>query len=126
MKINFQNTPKNLDEKMVYNILRDYKILNCEVLIRDDEATVDDLIDVIMKNHRTYIKVSQDKPTFPLESEQTGQAPALSAASPVLIPFFLGLEPLTDVYRSVFTYTTRSTRSVLTFWIDWHASPTRL
>lgn len=71
MKINFQNTPKNLDEKMVYNILRDYKILNCEVLIRDDEATVDDLIDVIMKNHRTYIKVSQDKPTFPLESEQT-------------------------------------------------------
>lgn len=58
MKINFQNTPKNLDEKMVYNILRDYKILNCEVLIRDDEATVDDLIDVIMKNHRTYIKVS--------------------------------------------------------------------
>lgn len=58
MKINFQNPPKNLDEKMVYNILRDYKILNCEVLIRDDEATVDDLIDVIMKNHRTYIKVS--------------------------------------------------------------------
>lgn len=64
MKINFQNTPKNLDEKMVYNILRDYKILNCEVLIRDDEATVDDLIDVIMKNHRTYIKVSQKRGTF--------------------------------------------------------------
>lgn len=63
MKINFQNTPKNLDEKMVYNILRDYKILNCEVLIRDDEATVDDLIDVIMKNHRTYIKVSQKRRT---------------------------------------------------------------
>lgn len=58
MKINFQNPPKYLDEKMVYNILRDYKILNCEVLVRDDEATVDDLIDVIMKNHRTYIKVS--------------------------------------------------------------------
>lgn len=63
MKINFQNTPKNLDEKMVYNILRDYKILNCEVLIRDDEATVDDLIDVIMKNHRTYIKVSHKRRT---------------------------------------------------------------
>lgn len=61
MKINFQNPPKNLDEKMVYNILRDYKILNCEVLIRDDEATVDDLIDVIMKNHRTYIKVSLNR-----------------------------------------------------------------
>jgi ribosome-interacting GTPase 1 len=36
MKINFQATPKSLDEKMVYNILRDYKMLNCEVLIRDD------------------------------------------------------------------------------------------
>ncbi|KAK8038169.1 hypothetical protein PG994_014936 [Apiospora phragmitis] len=56
MKINFQSTPKNLDEKMVYNILKDYKMLNCEVLIRDDEATVDDLIDVIMKDHRKYIK----------------------------------------------------------------------
>lgn len=56
MKITFQNPPKRLDEKMVYNILRDYKILNCEVLVRDDEATVDDLIDVIMKDHRKYIK----------------------------------------------------------------------
>jgi uncharacterized protein len=56
MKINFAQPPKRLDEKMVYNILRDYKMLNCEVLIRDDEATVDDLIDVIMKDHRKYIK----------------------------------------------------------------------
>jgi len=56
MKINFQSPPKYLDEKMVYNILRDYKMLNAEILIRDDEATVDDLIDVIMKDHRKYIK----------------------------------------------------------------------
>ncbi|OKL63829.1 Ribosome-interacting GTPase 2 [Talaromyces atroroseus] len=56
MKISFQNPPKNLDEKMVYNILRDYKMLNCEVLVRDEYATVDDLIDVIMKDHRTYIR----------------------------------------------------------------------
>lgn len=56
VKINFQNPPKYLDDKMVYNILRDYKMLNAEVLIRDDEATVDDLIDVIMKDHRKYIK----------------------------------------------------------------------
>jgi len=56
MKINFQNPPKYLDEKMVFNILRDYKLLNCEVLFRDDECTVDDLIDVIMKDHRKYIK----------------------------------------------------------------------
>lgn len=38
MKINFQSPPKNLDDKMVYNILRDYKLLNCEVLIRDENG----------------------------------------------------------------------------------------
>lgn len=73
MKITFQATPKYLDEKMLYNILRDYKMLNCEVLVRDENgriyenldyfhiadssiATVDDFIDVIMKDHRKYIK----------------------------------------------------------------------
>ena len=75
MKITFQSPPKNLDEKMLYNILRDYKMLNCEVLVRDENgepvgrldffhgtwlnnwiATVDDFIDVIMKEHRKYIK----------------------------------------------------------------------
>ncbi|PQE10848.1 putative GTP-binding protein [Rutstroemia sp. NJR-2017a BBW] len=56
MKITFQTPPKNLDQKMIYNILRDYKILNCEVLIRDENITVDDFIDVIMKEHRKYIK----------------------------------------------------------------------
>lgn len=39
MKITFQTTPKNLDEKMLYNILRDYKMLNCEVLVRDENGT---------------------------------------------------------------------------------------
>lgn len=56
MKITFQSPPNSLDEKMVFNILRDYKLLNVEVLIRDENATVDDLIDVIMKDHRKYIK----------------------------------------------------------------------
>ncbi|EME82101.1 uncharacterized protein MYCFIDRAFT_215581 [Pseudocercospora fijiensis CIRAD86] len=56
MKITFQSPPKYLDEKMLYNILRDYKILNCEVLVRDENATIDQFIDVIMKDHRTYIK----------------------------------------------------------------------
>ena len=56
MKITFQAPPKNLDEKMLYNILRDYKMLNCEVLVRDEDATVDDFIDVIMKDHRKYVK----------------------------------------------------------------------
>ena len=56
MKITFQSPPKHLDERLLYNILRDYKILNCEVLVRDENATVDDFIDVIMKDHRTYIR----------------------------------------------------------------------
>jgi ribosome-interacting GTPase 1 len=56
MKITFQNPPKNVDQKMLYNILRDYKMLNCEVLVRDENVTVDDFIDVIMKDHRKYIK----------------------------------------------------------------------
>jgi ribosome-interacting GTPase 1 len=56
MKIGFQTPPKHLDEKMLYNVLRDYKILNCEVLVRDENATIDDFIDVIMKDHRKYIR----------------------------------------------------------------------
>lgn len=39
MKITFSSPPKKLDEKMLYNILRDYKILNCEVLVRDENGT---------------------------------------------------------------------------------------
>ena len=38
MKITFQAPPNNLDEKMLYNILRDYKMLNCEVLVRDENG----------------------------------------------------------------------------------------
>ena len=38
VKITFQATPKNLDQKMLYNILKDYRILNCEVLIRDEDG----------------------------------------------------------------------------------------
>lgn len=55
-KITFQSPPKNLSEKMVAAVLKDYKILNAEVLVRDENATVDDFIDVIMKDHRKYIR----------------------------------------------------------------------
>lgn len=40
LKITFQNPPKNLDEKMIYNVLRDYKILNGEVLVRDEYGMI--------------------------------------------------------------------------------------
>lgn len=39
MKITFQSPPKIIDEKMISNILRDYKLLNCEVLVRDEYGT---------------------------------------------------------------------------------------
>ena len=52
MKISFAQPPKKVDEKMLYNILRDYKMLNCEVLVRDENITVDDFIDVILADHR--------------------------------------------------------------------------
>ncbi len=55
MKITFASPPQHLSEKLVHTILRDYKMLNAEILIRDEAATVDDLIDVIMADHRTYI-----------------------------------------------------------------------
>lgn len=45
MKITFQTPPKNLDEKMVYNILKDYKMLNCEVLVRDEYGASMPLLD---------------------------------------------------------------------------------
>jgi hypothetical protein len=38
VKITFQAPPKNLDEKMLFNILREYKMLNCEVLVRDENG----------------------------------------------------------------------------------------
>lgn len=41
MKITFSQPPKGLDERMIYNVLRDYKILNCEVLVRDENGKCD-------------------------------------------------------------------------------------
>lgn len=41
MKITFSQPPKGLDERMIYNVLRDYKILNCEVLVRDENGKWD-------------------------------------------------------------------------------------
>ncbi|KAJ5743010.1 Ribosome-interacting GTPase 2 [Penicillium manginii] len=40
MKITFQTPPKYLDEKMIYNVMRDYKLLNCEILVRDENASL--------------------------------------------------------------------------------------
>lgn len=54
--ISFTATCKltHLDERMVYQVLHDYKIHNAEVLVRED-ATVDQFIDVVLGN-RKYIR----------------------------------------------------------------------
>ncbi|KAL2629348.1 hypothetical protein R1flu_014034 [Riccia fluitans] len=54
--ISFNSTMQltHVDEKLCYQILHEYKIHNAEILFRED-ATVDDLIDVIEGN-RKYIK----------------------------------------------------------------------
>uniref|UniRef100_A0A7S3D4E7 OBG-type G domain-containing protein n=1 Tax=Palpitomonas bilix TaxID=652834 RepID=A0A7S3D4E7_9EUKA len=54
--ITFNNTVplSHLDEKTVMNVLHEYKVHNCELLVRED-ITVDQLIDVIEGNRR-YVK----------------------------------------------------------------------
>ena len=54
MKITFQSPPKNLDEKMLYNILRDYKMLNCEVLVRDENGRGSQDANRILLTHRSH------------------------------------------------------------------------
>ncbi len=56
MKINSTAPPKYLDDKLIGSILRDYKIHNADVLIRDPNVTVEDFIDIINDSHRSYIK----------------------------------------------------------------------
>ncbi|CAG8491501.1 27644_t:CDS:10, partial [Gigaspora margarita] len=51
--ISFNATVKltYLNEKMVYNILHDYKIFNAEILVRED-VTIDEFIDVVLELDR--------------------------------------------------------------------------
>jgi small GTP-binding protein len=55
LKFNATSPPKYLNEKLVGDILKDYKIHNAEVLVRDEDCTVEDFIDVINSSHRSYI-----------------------------------------------------------------------
>ena len=56
VKMNSITPPKHLDEKIVAALLKDYKIHNADVLIRDENVTIDDFIDVINEQHISYIK----------------------------------------------------------------------
>ncbi|AET39558.1 Rbg2p Ecym_4521 [Eremothecium cymbalariae DBVPG len=57
IKITFTSLVRsNLTEDTIRLILRDYRIHNAEVLVRDSACTVDDFIDVLNEQHRNYIK----------------------------------------------------------------------
>ncbi|GMM50927.1 Rbg2 protein [Starmerella bacillaris] len=55
VRVTFVQPPVNLDDKMVSGLLRDHRILNADVFIRDPNATMDDLIDAVNIKHRSYI-----------------------------------------------------------------------
>lgn len=57
IKITFTSPPQGtLDEDTIKMILKDYKIHNADVLVRDDQCSVDDFIDILNDSHRNYIK----------------------------------------------------------------------
>ncbi|KAH3899100.1 Ribosome-interacting GTPase 2 [Saccharomycodes ludwigii] len=57
IKVNFLSPPKaNLTEEAIKLLLKDYRIHNAEVLVRDDKCTIDDFIDILNDKHCNYIK----------------------------------------------------------------------
>lgn len=57
IKITFTSPARsNLTEDAIKLLLKDYKIHNAEVLVRDERCTMDDFIDVLNEQHCHYIK----------------------------------------------------------------------
>lgn len=56
VRLSAMSTPKYLDERIVTAVLKDYKIHNADVIVRDEDATIDDFIDIINDQHISYIK----------------------------------------------------------------------
>lgn len=56
VKFNSISPPKHLNEKICYSLLKDYKIHNADILVRDENCTIEDFIDVINEKYITYIK----------------------------------------------------------------------
>lgn len=57
IKITFTSPSRtNLTEEAIKLLLKDYKIHNADVLVRDDKCTIDDFIDTLNESHCTYTK----------------------------------------------------------------------
>lgn len=56
IKVTFTSPARsNLNEDFIKHILRDYRIHNADVLVKDSTCTIDDFIDIINDQHRNYI-----------------------------------------------------------------------
>lgn len=55
IKFNSTLPPAYLLEKICAGLLKDYKIHNADVLVRDPQCTIDDFIDVINERYVTYV-----------------------------------------------------------------------
>lgn len=57
VKVTFTSPSKaNLTEEAIKMLLKDYRIHNADVLVRDDKCTIDDFIDILNDQHCNYIK----------------------------------------------------------------------
>lgn len=55
IKMNSLSPPKYLEEKVCAAILKDYRIHNADIMVRDENVTVEDFIDIVNDKHRSYI-----------------------------------------------------------------------
>lgn len=55
VKVTYVQPAVNLDDKIVAGLLREYRVMNADVMVRDPNVTVDEFIDAINIQHRSYI-----------------------------------------------------------------------
>lgn len=97
LKFNATSPPKYLNERLVGDILKDYKIHSAEVLVRDENCTVEDFIDVINATHRSYIPCLYCYNKIDAVSlEETDRLARLPHSTVISVSTGLGLEDLLE------------------------------
>lgn len=97
LKFNATSPPKYLTERLVADILRDYKIHSAEVLVRDENCTVEDFIDVLNSAHRSYIPCLYCYNKIDAVSlEETDRLARMPHSIVISVSLALGLDDLLD------------------------------
>lgn len=97
LKFNATSPPKYLNERLVGDILKDYKVHNAEVLVRDENCTVEDFIDVINAGHRSYMPCLYCYNKIDAVSlEETDRLARLPHSVVISVNMELGLDDLLD------------------------------